>query len=1348
MSYHLGFREIIVDHSTEVQWKTISIDTGAAQGTLQDIKVPEYGGSYMYKHQSPSTQNRYIFWRVFHNIVEIWEETLDINFQFNHVQLKFTDTPVLEGLSVHETNQHVVILLATVSSVHQIKLPHPLSNTNGQHNFSVFKDLTALALREYHNHHVINNNSTGEGLPHTAATHYVSTGVRSGESVFVLGQNGGSLLVVTMTNLPYSVHCNTIKASSLINRFITGFVPSMFRGLEGKETVSSIILAEINEDVIALGQRHLIRTYSSVDVTYIAVFLSFAEKQMIVLFAPSFSMGHLTLQLIKTMYPPQYDLLDLTLLYSLVNFNGGTMNTPGLRTALLESFPEKDIQSSDPAIDPSEIYLKELLAPNRFSAYTIQKALSIYRRNDASIQNKKEYSPSATGLWKLADEIESSLKEEIDLHITTDMTEEEVLEVKHNAWTTFYSHTLQYHQVARKPISIVGVGGEGLVSIIRKQSVTWIRPLDALEFLMLVPSNPSSVTALSSTPILSEDSSIALAVTAIAKPLRLIDQSLDPEVASAFMLDMYHLEPPDQIAASIAMSLISGTEMEVDSPLTRVITNQISGVPGIIDGFQAYLRALELDMGNPDALTLELNGESVSDIPSWLSGAFCSRLGSSLVGAVVSQFSEHRLQMCRNLLLLQHILLQLNILSPENNNKIQTTLLPKTTLLAQAYFALNRVSNIPSTIPTPANIETSRRQMAALSLSDTSPVNSYLFNDFPPSVLELFIHSSGGVQARSLVKVTLEEEGRTKVLWSTLLMPLATTVAQLTWPISKCLAFLEFLVWGNQHFAAQEYVRLLRPWCEWNSCSRKFLLGISTLNEGEARKAHNLLLTSSEGVGIEEYLGIKIAGASPDATLQEVHVQFCLKVIRLLEQNGYISLALEVAKSGIELASVEDPGLSALYSVSFKYHLELGHHDEAFTALMACPDEHRRRNCLRQLIITLYDRKCLSSLVTYNYGVLESEVIMILENRARSADILVTNYYDLLFAFHISKHNYKKAGWVMYECALRLNKEGLGERGLHQQAKCFLTCINCLKHIPSDQAWIIKPISRISGTADSSHKSEESSDSALGRLLKSKKRAQITVLTVTDLEREYQLVHARLKLFKFHSSSSNLLPGGPMSASDTVSLLIYGKLFRDALKICRLFELSTLPVLEGLALTCCDSRSSMQDQSNLCQLLSENGITRDTCQDAGWWSLLRQILEEEEKGKQSVLHKVVASTLLERGVSLPGWFCDSYKKRNCGEFIQLYINKGFIEEAGRLFITLIEALLGNGNEQMDITPLYAFSPPIWVPYNTLDHLLLELKELQKQKHYKEIYEKVTNAINKYQTELKRVSFDMILVNQV
>lgn len=48
---------------------------------------------------------------------------------------RFADTPVLEGLSVHETRQYVYILLATVSSVHRIRLPHPNST---QASFDLF----------------------------------------------------------------------------------------------------------------------------------------------------------------------------------------------------------------------------------------------------------------------------------------------------------------------------------------------------------------------------------------------------------------------------------------------------------------------------------------------------------------------------------------------------------------------------------------------------------------------------------------------------------------------------------------------------------------------------------------------------------------------------------------------------------------------------------------------------------------------------------------------------------------------------------------------------------------------------------------------------------------------------------------------------------------------------------------------------------------------------------------------------------------------------------------------------------------------------------------------------------
>lgn len=389
---------------------------------------------------------------------------------------------------------------------------------------------------------------------------------------------------------------------------------------------------------------------------------------------------------------------------------------------------------------------------------------------------------------------------------------------------------------------------------------------------------------------------------------------------------------------------------DTTEPLNKTIMNQMNGVPGVVAGFQAYIKALELDLGNPDALVLDLDSDNEG---SQHFGAFGSRLGCTILSSVVRQLAEHRLNLCRDLLLLQQILMQLDVLSPDTKNKIYTTILPQTTRLTQAYFALVKLSIASASIPTPYNIETTRRQMASLSVNDSA---NHLpsFSCFPATALELFIFTCGGRHARSLVMSSIDEESSNG--WVQLLMPLATTVAQLTWPISKCLVFIEFLVWGSQHQAAQEYIRLLEPWCEWNSCSRKFLLGISFLNEGSARKAHHTFLDASEGVASEDFLS-RVVGGTDQMSLSELQTQYCLKIVHLLEQSGHVSLALEMALVGITLAEADDPGLAALFSVSFKYHLELEHHDEAFTCLMANPDPHHRRNCLRQLITSLYDRK-------------------------------------------------------------------------------------------------------------------------------------------------------------------------------------------------------------------------------------------------------------------------------------------------------------------------------------------------------------------------------------------------------
>ena len=66
-----------------------------------------------------------------------------------------------------------------------------------------------------------------------------------------------------------------------------------------------------------------------------------------------------------------------------------------------------------------------------------------------------------------------------------------------------------------------------------------------------------------------------------------------------------------------------------------------------------------------------------------------------------------------------------------------------------------------------------------------------------------------------------------------------------------------------------------------------------------------------------------------------------------------------------------------LWSVIFKYHLELQHHTEAYAAIVHNPDKTRRENCLRHFIITLCDRGLFHEICTYPYVNLQEEVRII-----------------------------------------------------------------------------------------------------------------------------------------------------------------------------------------------------------------------------------------------------------------------------------------------------------------------------------------------------------------------------------
>lgn len=52
---------------------------------------------------------------------------------------------------------------------------------------------------------------------------------------------------------------------------------------------------------------------------------------------------------------------------------------------------------------------------------------------------------------RLQEEVEMALRDEVEARVSSALSEEEVMQVTHEVWATFYSHTLQYHLVSSMP---------------------------------------------------------------------------------------------------------------------------------------------------------------------------------------------------------------------------------------------------------------------------------------------------------------------------------------------------------------------------------------------------------------------------------------------------------------------------------------------------------------------------------------------------------------------------------------------------------------------------------------------------------------------------------------------------------------------------------------------------------------------------------------------------------------------------------------------------------------------------------------------------------------------------------
>ena len=508
---------------------------------------------------------------------------------------------------------------------------------------------------------------------------------------------------------------------------------------------------------------------------------------------------------------------------------------------------------------------------------------------------------------------------------------------------------------------------------------------------------------------------------------------------------------------------------------------------------------------------------------------------------------------------------------------------------------------------------------------------------------------------------------------------------------------------------------MLSTWCDWHCHARQFLLATSLLSSQEQEKAADLFLSAAGGVPGDQFLTHHILNLSGE-TSEDLTVAYYLRVISLLEEFSCPDLVIMIAETGLAVAPQQHPERATLAYILFSYHLKLGHNDDAYDAMVSNPDKMRRKDSLRQFLVTLFDRGELSVLSGYPYIDMLDDVETIIESRARSADLSVHNYYDFLYSFHIMKENYRKAAHVMYECGARLGLELNSVQGVKKQAQSYLACINSLRLVNTKYQWIVKPGHGMAG------KSPKRSAAGDDRDLPGVSR--MDVIELQDIEKEMILTQARLKLCSNNndsglSSSLPLTPG--LTPAETVALLTAANLFMDAVNICKIYSLtsSLVHVVEGLAGKCAKLSSGGRagDLASAWTWLSENrqaggrerGVGEDAVEAA--WQLLEHVVTKHEDRGCTGLHRAVLCKLASLRCAPPPWLVSGYKKRDCGELIRVYHQLGYIEQAGEVAIQYLKAVMGEGSEYFSLDGgLSPLSKPGWVPWTVMDRLVLELRE--------------------------------------
>ncbi|XP_077979037.1 nuclear pore complex protein Nup160-like [Glandiceps talaboti] len=1230
--------------------------------------------------------------------------------------------------------------------------------------------------------------------PHTSASWVTN----EGEALFAFATNIGSILLVKLPPVEIQgiATQHELRQASMMQRLWTGLVPSMIRGgQEASDAVLSLFIHPVGQELLifticrdhkvrvwsckdyecvtvcdileyipnseelqnAAATNHVIRKSLGSSSTYLqlAVYLGFEDRSQFCVFQPVLEDGQYRLLSLASIDTQNDSLIDFSLTDSeiwavftttdgqtairSISYDDGMEGT--WDSVMLHNIDVVDIPIP-PLQDPREAYVEFIFHQSGFSSHAVAKTLSNILKQPVD---------SRRGLDVLKQEVITAMEIEVQKASRGyELPLDEYFQVQLQCWKTFCSNCSQYQEVVDRPVGLFIDQNTGLIVYLKKGNVSLLRPMDPIEQLYI--SHSTSPPDLTLAPLYCDELHLDEDILTLFKCIRLVSENVSKEMKAGFQFDICQSEPPENMAQEIACNLLVQSSNNIQSTSSAVykfereLQDYLQGMMEPIKAIERLLCGIDVAQGMPEALSME---ESVMDTGRHIicSHLFASEHSAVILSEVLKQTSFQRFQLCSDLMILMYLMQKIDkqmCINPEGVNQLELDLIPKTSTCLLAYHSVYWLCCCQSSQPETNTVESSLRQFVALEITHSSGINAACHLESScGSLVEVFLHGIGGTQLRISLTNSNHIREDSNETWNCVLLPAISALARLIWPISSSFLFCEFLLGKCQYVQLQEYIQLLSDWCEWNTSSRHFLLGQCYLNCNEPYKAVECFQLASHGVVTDEFLLNKLI-QTDDGDTKALQVIYYLKVLRLLEQFNIPNLVISLAKTALSIADDEDPNIPSLWSKIFKHHLELRHNQEAYVAMTANPDPIRRKDCLRQFIVVLFERSQLQQLCEFPYIDLEDEFVSIVESRARSVDLRTQKYYEFLYAFHVYRGNHRKAGSVMYEYGLRAGREIPGLQGLQRQVKCYVAAINSLHLVNPRHAWITKPSpANIQQDIDVPGMSPKRNYD--GEMIEhSPMTKHIEVLEIGDLQKEYMLASARLKLIQY-DPDAGFMAGPVMSAEETVSMLVKTGLFDTAISICNNFNLAYSSVFEALVSKCCHGSSdsyawnwlTVNDTSHL------SSTTEIRASELSW-RLLEYYFQRLDSDGENGYRKVVASKLLSLGVPLPCWLIHSYKRKNTPELLQLYINFDLLEEATNLALEFIDAVLGKGKEHFGLKSCLQGSQAsnMWLPYTAIDQLLYILKESKGDPHFQQLYHALNDKLKVYFTTTESVSEDM------